>query len=94
VYVNQVLIPELPASRTIIWDQLSSHLNAGIVGLLEAAGHRVFSSAFVPRACEPTNAAPFGTRIARKMLTHFSDTALRPIVWHIQQLQHDFYTQF
>ncbi len=43
VYVNQVLIPELPAGRTIIWDQLSSHLNAGIVGLLEAAGHRVLA---------------------------------------------------
>lgn len=43
VYVNQVLIPEFPTGRIIIWDRLSSHQNARIVGLLEAAGHRVLA---------------------------------------------------
>jgi transposase len=43
VYVEQVLIPSLGTGKTIIWDRLSSHLNAVVVGLLEAAGHRVVS---------------------------------------------------
>ena len=43
VYVEQVLIPSLGTGKTIIWDRLSSHRNALVVGLLEAAGHRVVS---------------------------------------------------
>lgn len=45
VYVEQVLIPSLGTGKTIIWDRLSSHRNALVVGLLEAAGHRVVSLA-------------------------------------------------
>jgi transposase len=41
VYVSRVLIPTLGATKTIIWDRLSVHLNAGVVALLEQAGHRV-----------------------------------------------------
>lgn len=43
VYVEQVLIPSLGTGKTVIWDRLSSHRNAAVVGLLERSGHRVVS---------------------------------------------------